>query len=101
MAKTSMIEKQKQREILVERQWAKRQELKAVVKSLTADMAAKTEAMCKLNQLKKNGSPVRLRNRCHLTGRPRGYLRKFGVSRIAFREMASHGLIPGVFKASW
>jgi len=54
-----------------------------------------------LQKLPRNSSPVRLRNRCMLTGRPRGYMRQFGISRITFREMASHGLIPGIKKASW
>jgi small subunit ribosomal protein S14 len=54
-----------------------------------------------LQQLPRNGNPTRLHNRCNITGRPRGYLRKFGVSRIAFREMALEGRIPGVVKASW
>jgi len=54
-----------------------------------------------LQKLPKNSSPVRLHNRCSITGRPKGYMRIFGVSRIQFREMASHGLIPGVRKASW
>jgi len=54
-----------------------------------------------LQKLPKNSNPIRLRNRCMLTGRPRGYMRQFGISRITFREMASHGLIPGIKKASW
>jgi small subunit ribosomal protein S14 len=54
-----------------------------------------------LQKLPRNSSPIRLRNRCMLTGRPRGYMRQFGISRITFREMASHGLIPGIRKASW
>ena len=54
-----------------------------------------------LQKLPKNSNPIRLRNRCMITGRPRGYMRQFGISRITFREMASHGLIPGIKKASW
>jgi len=54
-----------------------------------------------LQKLPRNSNPIRLRNRCMLTGRPRGYMRQFGISRITFREMASHGLIPGIKKASW
>lgn len=54
-----------------------------------------------LSQLPRNSSPIRQRNRCKITGRPRGYMRQFGISRITFREMASHGLIPGIKKASW
>jgi len=76
-------------------------------KKLVARFAAKREALKKagdydaLQKLPRNASPVRLHNRCNLTGRPKGYIRQFGLSRIAFREMASQGLIPGVTKASW
>ena len=76
-------------------------------KKLVAKFAAKREALKKagdydaLQKLPRNASPVRLHNRCNLTGRPKGYIRQFGLSRIAFREMASQGLIPGVTKASW
>ncbi len=74
---------------------------------LVAKYAAKREALKKagdyeaLQALPKNASPVRLHNRCKVTGRPKGYIRQFGLSRICFREMASQGLIPGVKKASW
>ena len=76
-------------------------------KKIVAKYAAKREALKKagdfdgLQKLPRNASPVRLHNRCNLTGRPNGYIRQFGLSRIAFREMASQGLIPGVTKASW
>jgi small subunit ribosomal protein S14 len=76
-------------------------------KKMVAKFAAKREALKKagdydaLQKLPRNASPVRLHNRCNLTGRPKGYIRQFGLSRIAFREMASQGLIPGVTKASW
>ena len=76
-------------------------------KKIVAKYAAKREALKKagefdgLQKLPRNASPVRLHNRCNLTGRPKGYIRQFGLSRIAFREMASQGLIPGVTKASW
>ena len=76
-------------------------------KKMVARFAAKREALKKagdydaLQKLPRNASPVRLHNRCNLTGRPKGYIRQFGLSRIAFREMASQGLIPGVTKASW
>lgn len=74
---------------------------------LVARYAAKREALKKegdwrgLDALPKNSSPVRLHNRCKLTGRPKGYMRKFGINRVTFREMASKGLIPGVTKSSW
>ena len=89
MAKQSVIARQRKREKLVEKYADKRAELKA---------AGDYEA---LDKLPKNASPVRLHNRCHLTGRPKGYIRQFGVSRIKFREMALEGKIPGVKKASW
>jgi len=89
MAKESMMAREKKRAKLVAKYAAKRAELKA-----SGDYDA-------LQKLPKNASPVRLHNRCKLTGRPKGYMRQFGISRINFREMASQGLIPGVTKASW
>lgn len=89
MAKESMKAREVKREKLVERYAAKRAALKAA-----GDYDA-------LQKLPKNASPVRLHNRCKLTGRPRGYMRQFGLSRVTFREMANQGLIPGVKKASW
>lgn len=89
MSKKSIIARQKKREKLVEKYAEKRQRLKE-----EGDYQA-------LALLPRNSSPVRLRNRCQLTGRPRGYLRRFGLSRIKFRELAMEGKIPGVKKASW
>ncbi len=89
MAKQSVKARQKKREVLVERFAEKRAALKAA-----GDYQA-------LDLLPKNASPVRLKNRCQLSGRPRGYIRYFGLSRIAFRDMALDGKIPGVKKASW
>jgi len=89
MAKESMKARERKRERLVAKYANKRAELKA-----QGDYEA-------LQKLPKNASPVRLHNRCKLTGRPKGYMRQFGISRINFREMASNGLIPGVTKASW
>jgi len=89
MAKESMKAREVKRAKLVAKYAAKRKQLKA---------EGRYE---ELQSLPKNASPVRLHNRCKITGRPKGYLRQFGVSRIQFREMASHGLIPGVKKASW
>mgnify|MGYP006290782469 CR=1 FL=1 len=89
MAKESMKAREVKRQKLVDKYAEKRAALKAA-----GDYAA-------LQKLPKNASPVRLHNRCKLTGRPKGYMRKFGVSRINFREMAGNGLIPGVKKASW
>jgi len=89
MARQSVIARERKRKRLVEKYAQKRAELKA---------AGDYEA---LDKLPRNASPVRLHNRCKLTGRPKGYMRKFGVSRVTFREMAAEGKIPGVTKASW
>jgi small subunit ribosomal protein S14 len=101
MARKACIERQKRREKLVQLKWDRRQELKKIIVSMTASEEEKEEARIALNKLPRDSSPIRLRNRCQLTGRPRGFLRKFKLSRITFREMASQGLIPGVTKASW
>ena len=95
MAKESMKAREVKRAKLVARYAAKRAELKKAVNN------GDYEAAQKLQDLPKNASPVRLHNRCKITGRPKGYIRLFGISRIQFREMASSGLIPGVKKASW
>lgn len=78
----------------------KRAALKKVI-ATSEDPSEVYEAARKLQAIPKNANPIRLRNRCKITGRPRGYMRQFGISRIQFREMASKGLIPGVKKASW
>jgi len=101
MAKKCSIAKQKRRERLVKSKWDKRQELKKIVMDLTVSDEDKVQAQIALDKLPKNSSPVRLRNRCQITGRARGFLRKFKLSRLCFREMANKGLIPGIFKASW
>jgi len=89
MAKESIKARERKRERLVEKYAKKREELKA---------AGDFEA---LDRLPKNSSKTRLHNRCKLTGRPRGYMRKFGISRVTFRELAAAGKIPGVTKSSW
>ena len=101
MAKKSSVEKQKRRELMVKRAWDKRQALKKIIWDLSTSEEDRAVAVNKLNDMPRNSSPVRLRNRCQLTGRCRGYLRKFKLSRLCFREMASAGLIPGIVKASW
>ncbi len=101
MAKKSMVVKQIRREGIVKRNWEKRQALKKIISNQDTDHDSRLEAIATLNKMPKDSSPIRLRNRCQLTGRPRGYLRKFKLSRICFREMANTGLIPGVVKASW
>lgn len=95
MAKECMKAREVKRAKLVARFAAKRAELKKAVN------AGDYEAAQALQALPKNASPVRLHNRCKISGRPKGYMRQFGLSRIQFREMASKGLIPGVKKASW
>jgi len=89
MAKESMIAREEKRRKLVERFAEKRAKLKA-----EGDYVG-------LSRLPKNANPIRMHNRCKITGRPKGYIRQFGISRIQFREMASSGLIPGIKKASW
>ena len=101
MARKAMIEKEKKREHLVKLKWEKRQMLKETIRDLTTSDEDRMNAQDKLNKLSRNSSKVRLRNRCRFTGRCRGYLRKFNISRLCFREMANAGLIPGVTKASW
>ncbi len=99
MAKESMKAREVKRAKLVAKYAEKRAALKKIVKS--GDPVEAYEAAQKLQELPKNSNPIRLHNRCKLTGRPKGYIRLFGISRIQFREMASNGLIPGVKKASW
>ncbi|MEM7174397.1 MAG: 30S ribosomal protein S14 [Chlamydiota bacterium] len=101
MAKKSSIAREKQRQKLVALKWEKRATLKKVISDPNVSDEERLEAQIKLNQLPRNSSKIRLRNRCELTGRCRGYLRKFKLSRLCFREMANAGLIPGIVKASW
>ena len=101
MAKKSAMEKQKRRERIVKLKWNKRQELRKTAQDINLTEEAREEARVALNKMPRDSAVTRLRNRCQLTGRPRGYLRKFKLSRLAFREMASAGLIPGVTKSSW
>ena len=101
MAKISVVERQKKREVLVKRNWEKRQHLKKCAIDINLSEEERHEARQKLNKMSPNTSSVRLRNRCKLSGRGRGYYRKFQVSRHCFREMSLFGLIPGVTKSSW
>ena len=101
MSKKSLMEREKKRKKLVGLKKDKRQELKKKIINQDLSEEERYEAREALNKLPKNSSMVRLRNRCQLTGRPRGTYRKFKISRICFRELASHGLIPGIVKASW
>ena len=101
MAKLSMILKNKRRAKTVAKYAAKRAELKKVIKSPKSTDEEVTEAYRKLSAMPRDASATRTRNRCELTGRPRAYLRKFGLSRIKMRELALSGELPGVTKSSW
>lgn len=99
MAKESLKAREIKRAKLVAKYATKRAELKKIISS--DDYEAKEAAIIAMQKLPPNSNPIRLHNRCMITGRPKGYIRQFGVSRINFREMALAGLIPGVKKASW
>lgn len=101
MAKKSMVERERKRAKLVERNATKRAELKQIIKSPESTDEEKQAAVAKLAKLPRNSSPVRVRNRCRLTGRPNGYYRKFGLGRNKLREAAMRGDIPGLVKSSW
>ena len=101
MAKTSSVQKNIKRQKMSKQYEAKRSALKAVIYDKSSPMEEKFNAMLKLAKLPRNSSKVRVRNRCELTGRPRGYYRKFKLSRIALRDLGSLGLLPGLRKASW
>ena len=101
MAKKSKIMHNIHRKTLVERYATKRKELVSKINDTSLSYEERQLYRLKLEKLPKNSNPNRVRNRCNLTGRPRSYYRRFGLSRISLREMASGGLIPGVTKASW
>ena len=101
MAKTSIIERERKRERMVKRFAKKRAEIKARIDDGNASVEERREAQAQLRKLPRNASPVRLRNRCQLTGRPHGYYRKFGLGRNKLREAAMRGDVPGLVKSSW
>ncbi len=101
MAKMSSIEKNNRRKRLVAKFAAKRAALLAMANDKSLPQEERFAARLKLSELPRNSAPGRVRNRCGLTGRPRGYYRKFNLSRIALRELASAGHVPGVVKSSW
>jgi small subunit ribosomal protein S14 len=101
MAKKSSVEKNNRRKRIVARFAAKRKALKETVRSPASSDDARAAAMVALQKLPRDASPIRVRNRCEMSGRARGYVRQFGLSRIALRELALEGKIPGVRKASW
>lgn len=100
MAKTSKIAKNNQRKEIIERYRERRMELLTVIKNPEASLESKREAYKAIAKMPRDASPVRYRNRCGVSGRPRAYLRKFGMSRIAVRELAHRGELPGIKKAS-
>ena len=101
MAKLSLINREKKRATLVKKYAAKRAALNAIIQDQSLSEEARYEARLKLQALPRNANPTRVRNRCELTGRPRGTFRMFGLSRSKVREIAMKGEIPGLTKASW
>lgn len=101
MAKNSAVLKNNRRKKLIELQTKKRSELTKIAKNNELSFDERLTAQIKLSEMPRNGSKVRHRNRCALSGRPRGNFRKFGISRIALRDLASWGQIPGLIKSSW
>jgi small subunit ribosomal protein S14 len=101
MAKTSSIEKNNKRRKLSKQFSAKRAKLKALSKDQSVSSEERFAAQLKLASLPRNSSPGRVRNRCEVTGRPRGYYRKLKLSRIALRELGNFGQVPGMVKSSW
>ena len=101
MAKLSLINRDQKRRALVKKYASKREELVSIINNTKASDEVRYAARLKLQQLPRNANPTRLRSRCALTGRPRGFFRKFGLGRSKLREFAMRGEIPGIVKASW
>jgi|SRR5688572_3061170 small subunit ribosomal protein S14 len=101
MAKTCAIQRNEKRRKLVKQKAAKRAKLKATIKDKSLSAEERFMAVLKLNEMPKNSSKIRIRNRCALSGRPRAFYRKLNLSRIALRDLASRGELPGVTKSSW
>ena len=101
MAKKSSVEKNQRRMRLAKQKAPTRERLKTLARDRNAAPEERFQAQLKLAELPRNSSPTRIRNRCSLTGRPRGFYRKFKLSRLAVRELASSGQIPGMTKSSW
>lgn len=101
MAKTSSVERNKKRMRMAKKHASRRAKLKAVAKNRTLSPEEQFQARLKLAELPRNANPTRVRNRCELTGRPRGVHRKFKLCRNALRDLASSGALPGVVKSSW
>jgi small subunit ribosomal protein S14 len=101
MAKKSAVEKNARRRKMAKSAATKRAELKAIVMNKTLPIEERFQATLRMAELPRNSAPSRIRNRCEMTGRPRAYYRKVGLSRIALRKLASEGQIPGMVKSSW
>lgn len=101
MAKTSAVEKNKRRARMAKRYAGKRAALKAIIMDKDTPIEERFRAQLKLAELPRNSARIRIRNRCEITGRPRGFYRKLKMSRIALRELGSNGQIPGIVKSSW
>lgn len=101
MAKKSAVNRNERVKKLVKQHAAKRDALKAIANDESLPLEERFDARLKLAELPRNSSATRIRNRCEVTGRPRGYYRKLKMSRISLRELGSHGLIPGLVKSSW
>ena len=101
MAKKSAVNRNERVKKLVKQHAAKRVALKAIANDESLPLEERFDARLKLAELPRNSSPTRIRNRCEVTGRPRGYYRKLKMSRISLRDLGSHGLIPGLVKSSW
>ena len=101
MAKKSAVNRNQRVKALVKQHAVKREALKATANNEALPLEERFEARLKLAELPRNSSAVRIRNRCEVTGRPRGYYRKLKMSRISLRDLGSHGLIPGLVKSSW
>ena len=101
MAKVCMIERDKKRNKMAKRDANKRAALKAIIRDRNVSPEERFQAVLKLDKMPSNGAKIRQRNRCALTGRPRAHYRKFNLSRIALRDLASRGELPGVVKSSW
>lgn len=101
MAKISAVNKNRKRQKLVEKFYAKRKMLKNKIYDKKISLEERFALVVKLSQVVRNSAPSRVRNRCNLTGRPRGFIRRFALSRNSMRELAGQGFLPGVVKASW
>ncbi|MEZ5424474.1 MAG: 30S ribosomal protein S14 [Pyrinomonadaceae bacterium] len=101
MAKISKVVKNNKRKAMVANYAERRRELKKIINNPASTPEQVDEAVIRLQKMPRDASPIRVRNRCSQTGRPRGYLRKFGISRVALRDLAREGQIPGVVKSSW